>query len=48
MGNIVFQKSYSNAAKSDIINISALKSDLYTVWVFTKDHQESHKIVVEH
>lgn len=48
MGNIVFQKSYSNAAKSDIINISALKSDLYTVRVFTKDHQESHKIVVEH
>ncbi len=48
MGKQVFEQSFSNYTKSATINVSALKSDIYTVRLFTKDHEELHKIVVQH
>ncbi len=48
MGKQVFEQSFSNFTKSATINVSALKADIYTVRVFTKDHEELHKIVVQH
>jgi len=48
MGNIVMEKAYPAGTKSAIVNTSRLKSDLYTVRLFTKDKVESHKIIIQH
>lgn len=48
MGNIVMEKAYPLGTKSTTVNTSALKSDFYTVRLFTKDKIESHKILVQH
>lgn len=48
MGNIVREKVYPNATKSAIVNTANLKSDVYTVRLYTKDNVESHRIIIQH
>lgn len=48
MGNIVKEKTYSINTKSATIDVSSLKSDIYTLRIFMKNKVEVHKIVVQH
>lgn len=48
MGNTVMEKAYPTNTKSATIDVSGLKSDIYTVRLFTDDKVELHKIVVQH
>lgn len=48
-GNSVMVKTYPANTKSVTVDVSGLKSDIYTVLLFLKDNKtESHKIVIQH
>lgn len=49
MGNVVLEQFYPSETKSTTVNTSSLKSDIYTVRLFTQDKKiESHRIIIQH
>ncbi len=49
MGNVVLEQIYPSDTKSTTVNTLGLKSDIYTVRLFTQDKKvESHRIIVQH
>lgn len=47
-GNIVLKKTYPKDTKKTNLNVSALRSDVYVVRIFSGDVPEEHKIIVQH
>ncbi len=49
MGTILMEQKYPSKTKSVTVNTATLKTDIYTVRLFTEDNKvESHRLVVQH